>query len=61
LNVKTNEVDFGRAACHTIEDGAFGASQLMSFPPFRDREYWSDLFAIVVIGLVKALVWLIGR
>jgi hypothetical protein len=33
----------------------------MSFQPFRDREYWSDLFAIVVIGLVKALLWLIGR
>lgn len=30
----------------------------MQLPPFKDREFWENVIAIILVGLVKA-VWLL--
>lgn len=30
----------------------------MGLPSLQDRKFWSDLFAIVLVGFVKAVRWL---
>lgn len=31
----------------------------MRLPPINDRQFWEDVCTIIIVGLVRAVLWLI--